>query len=402
MKRELSYFIFLVLFTIVYSCDDTSVTVEPDNLLPSKNILFSPDSLIIDNDTAAGLVSFYGFDFKKYKPVSIEIDSQKFDYKIVNDSLINVDVKGVPVGYYDITFYFSFGKYVLDKKLKILYNPDPLPSERTIYFSPDTLFIDMKNSFNTIYLFGVNFYKHNIDSVMIGSLKCQIGYKEINKLPIYVNIMGNGNYPVYIFYKGKKIQLKQELVIVNKIIDFDILKFNFISVDFHEIPVLYIDYNLIEYKKDLNFNFTMNNTESPNNFYSKWNVNVYENHITNPVKSIDITIEFDTLYRTYLRSKYYPPYYTDSYNITFYNIPFKINRFENDKIEMAIELDGISINNYQPLTTYNFSSWGGSQKNNDWSYGNSISKVDSISGKKINFYPATDSSKIIIYLRNFY
>jgi hypothetical protein len=399
MKRIYIFLALLISIFIQYGCDDSSVNIIEYR---DNNIKFQQDSLYLKDNSTLYTISFYGINFKKFKPDSIKIDNYKFDFKIISDSLLKLYIKSVSDGYQDIHFYFPTRKITLEKKIKIINEFDP-PSSNNLYITPYILIIDTSKTLNTIFLHGINFYKNNIDSVVIGNSKWQIGSKELDKLEIYCSLLPSGDYEVAVYSYGKKITLKRNLMILNRIIDFDILKFNRVFVSIQKLPILYKYSTDPESQIDYNQGFSLN--QFTRNIYR----NLFGFGSQNAVESTYFTIAIDSQYRvikqlivyTYRRSSYSPPYREDTGNAIFYNVPFSVNHYENDKIELAIEIDGKSINDYLPLTEYNYSSWGGSPKNNDRYYGKSITKVDSISGQKINFYPATDSSSIKIYLRNF-
>lgn len=400
MKRIFQFWL-IFSFIVVTNCDDSPLKVPVNsNIEPtSANIFFTPDSLVLKDDTTNYLISFYGINFSQYTPDSILIDNYKFDYKI-NDSLIDLQVKGVTTGYHDINFYFPIGRITLDKKIKILYDENAPPTERNLYFSPDTVYAQIGIEFHTINIHGTSFYKYKIDSAYIGNEKCQIGGGNVFILPLYTTNMQTGDYPVVLYYKGNKIELPKKLTIINNIIDFDILSFNKFSYLIHKLPILYKYYIDPEYRFD--FSHFIEYSDFPKGFH----LNRYQIYIWSG--RYQFLIKFDDKYRFIKRLSSYsfeekmqgPPYFYKTYRLELSNIPYSVNYYEDNKIELAIELYGTKINEYYPLATYEYE-WWSSQKNNDRTYGETITKTDSISGKIINYFPATDSSSIRIYLRNF-
>jgi hypothetical protein len=399
MKRIYIFLALIISIFIQYGCDDSSVNIFEYR---DNNIKFQPDSLYLKDNITLYTISFYGINFKKFKPDSIKIDNYKFDFKIMSDSLLNLYIKGVSGGYQDIHFYFPTRKMTLEKKIKIINSNEP-PSENNLYFNPDTLIIDFSETFSTFYLYGINFFKNSIDSVFIGESKCQIGYKDISKLPIYNSFFQSGEYNVTVYYNGKKIVLKKKMTIINHILDFEILKFNKINFQINRLPILYQYSSYPAYRYDFSRSHGFTDIKKE---LIQYKYNLYN---TFGITDFDFSIEFDSQYRIikkltssrYERSSVHPPYQEQSYDLTLYNIPFNVKKYEDNKLELAIDINGEIINNYYPLITYRTTFWGGSMKLNDFTYGITKTKKDSITGREINFYPATDSSSIKIYLRNF-
>ena len=401
MKRLYQY-LMLFLLIVAIGCDDSPVKVIdiPDVEPSSTNIRFVPDTLILKDAISKHLITFSGINFNKHTPDSILIDNTKFEFQ-TNDTLLLLSVMAIRAGFHEINIHFQSGLITLEKKIYIQFGDSILPSENSIYFTPDTLYLDIDKPLNTLYLHGVNFEKHIIDSVLIGKSKCKIGRLENGQLPLQTSQKVIGYHPVYVFYQGQKIELSKKLKILNPIIDFDILSFiNFYRI-IDRLPVL------LNRDKDTERPSDFSNGIHFSNFPNGMLGNNYTIYIYNG--SVKLNLEFDSKYRFIKRLYSYiyegsygvgPPYFSRTIELELYDIPYTVNYYEDNKIELAIELYGTKINEYYPLVTYHYE-WWSSQKGNDRKIDYTIPKTESITGRKINYFPATDSSSIRIYLRNY-
>lgn len=401
MKRIYQALWSALIAILIFACDDSNVNIV-DNDIDNQfsKILFTPDSLSFPNDTTIAQVTFYGIDFSKIIPDSIIIDNSNVSFERLEDKKIIANLKGISRGTHSIDFFHKSSKVTLDKKLIITYDESAPPSAKSIYFTPDTVYIKIGYEFNKIYLQGTSFKTHKIDSVFVGKEKCQLGSMGVSMLPIYTTTSLTGNYPVFLYYKGNKIELLKKLTIINPIIDFDILSFNNFYRIIHKVPVQMSNYHIERY---VEFNHALS-FPNCNSYMSGCNFNL--GHFSN---SIRVILEFDSEYRFIKRLYSYryerndlgsAPYSNTKIELELHDIPYSINLYEDNKIELAIELYGTKINEYYPLVSYHYE-WWSSQKGYDRTYNFTIPKTDSITGKIINYYPATDSSSIRIYLRNY-
>jgi hypothetical protein len=390
MKRLYQFFILFLLITAI-GCDDSPVKVLdiPDVEPTSTNIHFVPDTLILNNANSKHLITFFGINFNKHTPDSIIIDNTKFEFQ-TNDTLLHLSVMAIRAGFHEINIYFPSGLITLEKKIYVLYDDDVLPNEKSIYFTPDSVYVNIGSGFNTIYLQGTSFKQHKIDSAFVGKEKCQLGGMGISMLPIYTTTSLSGSYPVILYYKGNKIELQKKLTIINPIVDFDILAFSEFSYFINNVPIM-VRSDGSEHGASFSHQFDWSN------YPRKFDNNIYE------IQGYRFTlyIEFDKEYRVIkkLTSGYYDEkedgrkMIIKSYKVELNNLPFKINYYEDNKIELAIELMGTIINDYEPLTQYSLSS----------RYGNTetITLKDSITGKRRNYFPTTEASVVKYYLRNY-
>ncbi|MBX3044093.1 MAG: IPT/TIG domain-containing protein [Candidatus Kapabacteria bacterium] len=401
MKRLYQFFILFLLITAI-GCDDSPVKVvkNPDLEPTSDNIRFNPDTLILSDLNSNHLITFYGINFQKHTPDSILIDNTKFEFQ-TSDTLLFLSIMAIRAGFHDIDFYFPSGLITLEKKIYVLYGDDVPPNEKSIYFKPDTLYLDIDKPLNTIYLHGVNFEKHIIDSVLIGSSKCEIVTLNNGQLEVLTSVFITGNYPVFVIYKGQKIELLKKLRIVHPIIDFDILTFINFYRTIHKVPVL------LNRDKD---------TERPYEFshyihFSNFPNGIIDNSYSIYIGSgqVKLNLAFDSKYRFIKKLYSYkyegsygvgPPYFSRSIELELHDIPYSVYYYENNKIELAIELYGTKINDYYPLINYRYE-WWSSQKGNDRITEYTIPKKDPVIGRNINYFPASDSSAIRLYLRNY-
>jgi hypothetical protein len=85
---------------------------------------------------------------------------------------------------------------------------------------------------------------------------------------------------------------------------------------------------------------------------------------------------------------------TKSNEIRFENFPYTIVYNKNGKAEIVADLIGKVIDNYLPYIYNYYSSVDGKGPNYSSTETKLITKKDPLTGKEINYYPATDSSRI--------
>lgn len=417
-KNFLSIAILAIL--LAFSCDDNPSKIE-NNTVPSSSVItFTPDTLYISDDANNNTVRFEGVDFIKNKPDSVRFNDFKVDIIKNDNEQLTVNIPFKYIGKYSVNMFFPSGLITLDKKILIINNSNQEPTAENIYFEPDTLIIISEDSQNYIILKGMNF-NSKVDSVLIGEKKCIIsgdksplGYRIIDS--ITVNLPGwiFGNFEVIVFIRGKKIILPKKLVVLKRNFEIDFTQLNKITWEFRKILSFQehitssFDPHSGSDKTEKTFETTQyyfvrsKSTEDllivfnpPSLFYSttfqymspigfSYEMDSQKGYIKN--FNVNMQLEYSETDNAH-----------GGFNLK--NVPYTINFLQDNKVELEIKLSGKNIDNYYPYFYYSktYRSIGGK-----YSYSfNTIPKKDPATGKDINYFPATDSSLIVIHLRNF-
>jgi hypothetical protein len=417
------YFIALLLAILNYSCDDNPTIVENKTEPTSSNISFVPDTLYISENINENTVQFEGVDFVRFMPDSVRLDNHKVDIIISDRAKLIVQIPFKYIGTFAINIFFKSGLITLDSSITLINNSTSEPTADNIYFEPDTLKIYHANSPFYITLRGMNF-NNIVDSVVVGGKKCLVtGDKSIIGYQVFDSITANipkwvyGNLEVVVYLKGKKIVLSKKLVVINPSIDFDFTQLNKITWEIRYVPTYREQIVRVRNNKGgYDISKTFDTTEF--NYIrrvSSENINVYFNppaiYFSSTgmyVSPIGFAYEIDTL-KGYLRSFSWYTYnqflyngyqkVQEKYGFNIVNIPYKINYLPDNKIELEIKISGKEIDNYFAFVNFTYSNT--TESNYYSTFINTISKKDPNTGSDINFFPATDSSLIVIHLRNF-
>ncbi|MFA5510866.1 MAG: IPT/TIG domain-containing protein [Candidatus Kapaibacterium sp.] len=418
------YVLALLIVIISYSCDDNPTVIKQETEPTSSNITFTPDTLFISENMNENFVQFEGIDFVEYYPDSVRFDSNKVVIVTSDRTRMLVYIPFKKYGKFAVNIYFKTGLITLDSSITLMNDSIYEPAEQNIYFTPDTLMMSSELSISSITLKGTNF-NNKIDSVLIGGRKCivtgdksQNNDSSITEVNVSVPAKVWGNLEVIVYLSGKEIILSKKLVVLHPYFEVDFTQLNKLTWEIRNIPRY--EMRIVKTWSYINgFESSITYDTILYNSIRTTSREYKEVYLTSPISiqclfgefyNVDLfSYDVDTVMKGNILNFNHKQTNRFTYNnrqdvveefkIQFASLPYKINYYNDNKIEVEIKISGKEIDNYLPFFYYSNSVTTSSSKYSTKVV--TISKKDSLTGKDINYFPASDSSLVLIRLRNY-